>query len=203
MNPTDTSHPKIPNTNQPISSFVLNRWSVRSFSDQMISPAILDHLFEAASWAPSSMNEQPWVYLYGWRGDALFETIWNCLLPGNQPWTKKASVLMLSLAKKNHASLVKPNKYHLYDVGAANQTLLLEAASLGILGHQMGGFDIPKILDALNIPNTLEPSVCLALGYPDTADKLEEPFYTREISARTRKATEMFAFQGKLPETDF
>lgn len=184
-------------TQYPVHEFIRQRWSARSFADRPIEPEALMTLLEAASWASSSMNEQPWIYLYAHKGEPAFQQMFDCLLPGNR-WADGAQVLLLSLARKNFTSNGKLNRHALYDVGAANTTLVLQAASMDIFGHQMGGFDMQKTIETFQIPDDLEPMCFIALGYLDDAEKLEEPFRTRELTPRKRKALSEFAFAGKL-----
>jgi nitroreductase len=175
-------------TKSNIQPLLRKRWSARSFSDQKIEIELLEQLFEAASWAPSSMNEQPWRYIVTRRDqDENFEPLWNCLMSGNQPWTQRAPLLLVSVAEQLHKSNGAANKYAMYDVGAANQSLLLQAASMGILGHLMGGFHADQVHHLFQLPESMMAVVVIALGYPDMPDKLEEPFYTREITPRVRK----------------
>src|SRR3989344_5803379 len=138
---------KIPPTNYSMNKLLLKRWSALSFSEKQIEEKDLFCIFEAASWAASSMNEQPWAYQYAFKGTSAFDKIWNCLLEGNKSWSKNASVLIISLAKKNLSKNSLPNRYAMYDVGAANTNLLLQAVTLNIYGHQMGGLDFQKTRD--------------------------------------------------------
>jgi nitroreductase len=180
---------KIPQTENPVHSFITKRWSARSFAEKPISESELNTLIEAASWAASSMNEQPWHYLIAKKGSASFQKMVDCLMAGNQPWAKNASVLLLSLARKNFASNGKPNRHAMHDVGAANTTLLLQAANMDIYGHMMGGYHHDATIEAFEIDeNEFEISCFIALGYLDAPEALEEPFRTRELTARSRKA---------------
>ena len=101
---TNMRNPKTPEKKYPISELISKRWSVRSFADKTISEETLDHLFEATSWAASSMNEQPWKFLYAHKGTAGFDKMANCLMGGNKVWAENGAVLILALAKKNFAS---------------------------------------------------------------------------------------------------
>jgi nitroreductase len=196
----ENTHPKIPVTIHPVADFIIQRWSPRAFSAQPITPDTLATLLEAASWAPSSMNEQPWVYLYAHRGSAAFQAYFDCLMPGNQFWADRAAVLLVSLARKNFLANDGHNRHALHDVGAATTQLLLQAASQDIYGHIMGGFDMAKAHDSLGIPDKYEIVAFLALGYIEGPETLNEPFRTREITPRSRKAIADFAFEGKLPD---
>jgi len=183
-------------TQNPVHDLIRSRWSARSFSEKPIAQADLDTIFEAASWAFSAINAQPWEYVYAHHSDAeAFEKLWNCLMPGNQPWAKNAAVLAVSLAKKQFDN-GNPNTSALHDVGAANATLALQATALGIHIHPMGGFDKQAAIQLLNLDSDkIEPVVFIAFGYLDEAEKLAEPFQSRELTGRSRKAVKEFARQ--------
>lgn len=190
---TNVTSIKIPATEYPVARWITRRWSARSFSDTPVPEHVLNTLFEAASWAPSSMNEQPWHYLYAHRGSAGFERLFECLTGGNRKWAGKGAVMILSLAKRNLDRTGTPNRHFMYDVGAANATLLLQAADMDIYGHIMGGFDMDKTLKTFEIDaNTWEPACFIVLGYLGAPDALEEPFLTRERTPRVRKNIEEF-----------
>ncbi len=176
-------------TTHPVHDLIRSRWSARSFSEKAISQENMETLLEAATWAFSANNGQPWRYIYAHHGDKeAFQKLWSCLVPGNKPWTDKAAVLMVSLMRKQFDD-GKPNPTAQHDLGAANATLMLQATSMGIFGHPMAGFDRDKTIEALNLdPNEVEPVAFIALGYLDEAEKLEEPFKTRELTPRSRKA---------------
>lgn len=178
---------KVAQTQFDVHELLRSRWSARSFQDTPLPEEEILTLIEAASWAPSSMNEQPWRYkVVLKKQEKLFHDVLECLMPGNQSWAHTAPVLILSLAELKHVN-GHPNAYALYDVGAANQNLLVQAAGMGILGHQMGGFDATKTRALFQIPEHQTPVVIIALGYPDVPEKLHEPFHTREITPRSRK----------------
>lgn len=183
---------KTPTTNYPVNNLLLKRWSALSFSENTIKDKDLFCLFEAASWAASSMNEQPWEYLYAYKGTPAFEKMWNCLLEGNKTWSKNASVMIISLAKKNLSRNNQPNRHAMYDTGAANTNLMLQAASLDIYGHQMGGFDLEKTKTDFSINDTYEIACFICLGYLDSPDKLEEKHKIRETTQRKRKHIDEF-----------
>lgn len=184
-------------TQYPVHEFIRQRWSARSFADRPIEHDTLMTLLEAASWTPSSMNEQPWVFLYAHKGEPAFQQMFDCLLPGNR-WADGAQVLLLSLARTNFTSNGQANRHALHDTGAANMALLLQAAAMDIFGHQMGGFNMHKTIESFQIPDDLEPVCFISLGYLDDPEKLEEPFRSRELTPRKRKALSEFAFAGKL-----
>jgi nitroreductase len=177
-------------TQYPVLDIIKDRWSPRSFSEKEISAEDINTILEAGTWAFSAINEQPWRYIIARRGTDLFNSFFDLLFPGNQPWNKNAAALAISISKKTFADNDKTNSSALHDVGAANMLLTLQANSMGIYTHVMGGFDKEKAVRLLHLSEDLEPVVMIALGYPDNADKLEEPFKTREITPRTRKSLE-------------
>lgn len=195
--------PKQAKTKNNVHELIRKRWSARSFSEKEITQEELETILEAAGWAFSSMNYQPWRYVYAHKKDeANFQKFVDCLSGGNASWARDSSVLLMSLAKKNFDN-GSPNPSALHDVGAANATLILQATSMKIYGRLMGAFDRAKAIEFLNInTNEYEPVVFIALGYLDTPEKLNEPFKTREVTPRTRKAISEFAteFQGITEE---
>lgn len=178
-----------------IHPLIKKRWSARAFSADPISDEHLAALFEAASWAPSSMNQQPWKYFYAHRADNSFNSFFECLMPGNKLWADKASVLVLSLAEKNFSQNPNVNRHAWHDVGAANTLLLLQAAQMEIYGHQLGGFDKEKTIETFKLPEHLEPICFIALGYYGDMNDLQEPFKSRETSIRQRNSIADFAFK--------
>lgn len=187
---------KQPDTTHAIAPFIAKRWSARSFTDQAIAPETMEQLLEAASWSASSMNEQPWHYLYAFRGSQAFKRMTEVLMDGNKPWAKDAAVLMIALAKRHFDRNGKENRHYMHDVGAANTTLLLQAADVGILGHMMGGFHMDEALKAFAIDDSKWEIACfIALGYPGDPDALEEPYAEREKTPRSRKALTEFTQQ--------
>lgn len=189
LNSVRTHSVKQAQTLTPVHPLIRDRWSARSFSERNLTDEVLRTLVEAAMWSPSSMNEQPWRYTIARKGTEAFENMASCLSPGNQIWARNAPVLVLSTAETHHSN-GHLNAYAWYDTGAANQTLLLQAASMGILGHLMGGFNAQQAVETFQIPETRRPVVFIALGYPDEPEKLEEPFHTRELTPRSRKSIE-------------
>ncbi|MBC6697584.1 nitroreductase family protein [Hymenobacter puniceus] len=186
-------------TTYPVHELIRQRWSPRSFASQPVAPEALNQVFEAAAWAASAMNEQPWRYIYAHKSDTeSFQKLVDCLVPGNQPWAKNAPVLVLSLVK-THYDNGNANGAALHDLGMANGNLMLEATALGLHGHFMGGFDAAKAREAFQIPESLQPVAMLALGYLGEADQLEEPFLSREKAPRQRKPVSEIAFHGQLP----
>lgn len=188
------SHIKIANTKHDVLDLIKNRWSPRSFSDQVIPEKDLHTMLEAAGWAASANNEQPWQYFYASKNHDGFAEIADSLLSGNKPWAQHADVLLVAVARKTYEANQKENSSALHDLGMANAHLLLQASVLGIYGHMMGGFDKSKIEKTLGLTENQEAVIVIALGYLDEADKLEEPYKTREITPRVRKPLSDFVF---------
>lgn len=171
----------------PISDLIKNRKSTRAFSTQPIEPERISSLFEATRWAPSSTNEQPWVYIYATRDQLeLWDKLFTCLNEGNRIWAKDAPLLILSLARKNFSRFSGANAYAMYDLGGANSFLSLQAVELGLQVRQMAGFHHEKAIRQLNIPETYEVGVFIAVGYPGDPHTLPENLKLRELAPRER-----------------
>lgn len=169
------------------------RWSARSFDQKSISDETLRLLFQAAAWSSSSMNEQPWRFVYGNRGNTTHDAIASVLMPGNALWAISAPVLLAVFAKKEFQD-GSTNLHAWHDVGAACTSLLLQGVAIGIYGHQMGGFDRDKAKQVFAYSDEYDIVSIIALGYLGDPDALEEPFRTREATPRSRKDPSMFAF---------
>lgn len=167
---------------------ILERWSPRAFADRDVSPADLKIIFEAARWAPSSYNEQPWRFLVGDRNSETYKKIFETLVPFNQDWAKTAPVLILGVAKTRFSHNDSPNNYGVYDLGAATGFITLQAASIGLATHQMAGFDWAKAREAFEIPETYAIGSVMALGYQGEPTDLGGQFQAQEQSPRSRKA---------------
>ncbi len=189
---------KVAPASSAVAELIRRRWSPRAFdATRPVAADTLHTLFEAASWAPSSSNEQPWLFAYAHRADAEFGKFLACLVPANQVWAKDAAVLVLALARTTTAATGKPNAYAAHDTGAATTTLLLQATEMSLHGHVMAGFDKAKARVDFELPESVEPLTLIALGYLGDADALAEPLKGRELAPRTRKPVHEFAFQGK------
>jgi nitroreductase len=188
-------------TEIPIHELIRERWSPRAFSDKSVPPEVLRSLFEAARWAPSSNNEQPWVYLTATKEDVEnFAKIVGVLVEFNADWAKHAPVLALSVS---HLMMRdgKPNRVALHDVGSASAQLTFEANSRGLFVHQMAGFHVEKAREAFAIPSDWEPVAAMAIGYPGSPDALPQKLRERELAPRTRKPLEEFVMTGTWGHT--
>ncbi|WP_159470112.1 nitroreductase family protein [Dyadobacter sp. 3J3] len=188
------SHIKIANTEHNVLDLIKNRWSPRSFSDKVIPENDLHTILEAAGWAASANNEQPWQYYYASKGNDGFVQIAESLFGGNKPWAQNSDVLIVAVARKTFEANQTENGAAMHDLGMANAHLLLQASALNIYGHMMGGFDRTKISETLGLTENQLPVAIIALGYLDDAEKLEEPFKSRELAARVRKPLNEFVF---------
>ncbi|MEL6656706.1 MAG: nitroreductase family protein [Bacteroidota bacterium] len=192
MEVVNTPSIKAPTVAHDIHPLIQKRWSPRSFAEEQIPAEQLNELFEAARWSASANNEQPWQYVYAHRGTPAFEQLWNCLMPGNQPWTKQAAVLMVSIERQTFAKNGKPNPWSTHDVGMANAQIMLQAAHRSIYGHMMAGFDATKTAETLGLSAEQRPVCMIALGYLGEADQLEEPYKSRELAPRNRLSINEF-----------
>ncbi len=182
-------------TEQPIHSILSDRWSSRAYDpDQLVSQESFLSLMEAARWSPSRMGDQPWQFITFHKKDA---TSWtqalNCLSVGNQNWAMDASILILACARQSFSNNEKPNRWNQYDTGAACENICLQATSLGLVAHQMGGFDVEKSRQLFQIPGQYDLMSFIAIGYPLAVEKISAEALVKEKEARKRKhLREMF-----------
>mgnify|MGYP002152324698 CR=1 FL=1 len=197
--PTDKAQltaTKSADTRHDIHELIRKRWSPRAFSEDPIPQEELEALLEAASWAASSYNEQPWEYFYAHRSNKKgFQLLLSCLKPGNQEWAAQAAVLLVSVARTSFSKNDRPNRHYMHDAGAANTTMMLEAASRDIYGHMMAGFDYEKTEDEFELNMEQEPVCFIALGYLGDPEQLKEPLRSREQTSRNRKPLSEFTTQ--------
>jgi len=198
--PPETSHSadKLADTLPTVHELIRSRWSPRSFSSRQISDRDLETVLEAARWAASSFNEQPWRFIVARRSDTeAFNKLLGLLVPFNQAWAKNASVLIIMAAKKTFSHDGNENYYALHDAGAALANLFLQATALGFHGHGMAGFDRARAQRELNMPDDYEPAAAVALGYLGEPDGLElQRHRTAEIAKRQRKPLSELVFNG-------
>lgn len=184
-------------TQVPIHDLIGQRWSRRAFSETPVERDKLLALFEAARWAASSSNEQPWAFLVATRDHPKnHEELAGVLVESNRAWASKAPVLILTFAHTQFEKDGRPNRYALYDLGQAVANLSLQATHLGLTAHQMAGFDVEAARQRFAVPAGWEPASVIALGYPGNLDSLTESLQQRETAQRKRKALERFVFSG-------
>jgi nitroreductase len=189
-------HKRAP-TDFPVHDFIAERWSPRAFSDKPVAPDVLQSLFEAARWAPSSSNEQPWAYIVATKDDTEnFAKLVCVLVPSNVTWAQHAPVLALAVVELAFAKSGTPNRNAQHDVGAASAWLTVEATSRGLFVHQMAGYDHDKARQVFGIPAGWEPIAAIAIGYPGDPDSLPQPLRDREVAPRIRKPISAFVMSG-------
>jgi nitroreductase len=148
----------------PINPLILNRWSSRSMSGEELDNEEIMSLFEAARWAPSSYNNQPWRFIYAKRNTEHWNRFFNLLDDGNRTWAKNSALLVVVISRKNFEYNEKPARTHQFDAGSAWENLALEAFSRGIVAHGMQGFDYDKARTDLEIPTDFEVMAMIAIG---------------------------------------
>lgn len=187
----DTTHDILP--------MFTGRWSPRAFSAQPVAENQILTLLEAARWAPSASNLQPWRFLYGLRGEPEFDTLLSLLIPFNSQWAKDAAALIFVVSVRSFDGQ-RPVMTHSFDAGAAWMSLALQAHSLGLVAHAMAGIDYDKAPTVLNLNDNLKLEAAVAIGYQGDPASLPESLRTRETPS-TRLPLSSLAFKGRLPDT--
>jgi nitroreductase len=173
----------------PILPLLLSRVSYRAFSEERLSEEELMSLFEAARWAPSSYNNQPWRYVYVRRGDPKWDTFFNVLIEWNKKWCSKADTLVLVISRNNFEHNNKPSVTACFDTGASWMSLAIEAHSRNLIAHGMQGFDYTAIRNALQIPESFTVEAMIAIGKPGNGSELPTEIREKEVPS-TRKPLE-------------
>ena len=190
-------------TSVKIHDLIQTRWSPRAIdADKDVSHEDLIALMEAARWAPSCFNDQPWRYIVWVKSKD--ETSWqqalSCLVEKNQLWAKNAPVLMLPIAMENFNHNGKPNRWAMYDTGAASVSLCFQATALGLVVHQMGGFDAERARELFKLPAGCTPMAMIAIGYQAEIEVLDENFKAAELAERTRASLDQRFYFGQWGE---
>ncbi len=190
---------KVAETKPGVHNLFRERWSPRSFSPREVPADVLEAILDAGRWAASSNNEQPWRFIVATKEDPeAFQTLLSVLMPFNQLWAKSASVLILTVARANFSHNETQNAYALHDAGAALAYMMLQASAAGLGSHAMAGFDRDKAREVLGIPPEFQIGAVVAIGYPDSPDKLaNDVLKERELAPRTRKPLSELAFKGR------
>jgi len=184
----------------PILEVIQKRRSRRAYSDKPVEAEKIHSLFEAARWAPSSLNEQPWFYVYATHEQELWQKLFESLKEGNKIWARHAPLLIASFARKNFIRFDSPNPSARYDLGAANAFLSLQAAHVGLNVHQMAGFDADVLVKNLGVPDRYEPVIIMAVGYPGDVETLPQNLKDRELSPRERYVKQEFVMNKTFLE---
>jgi nitroreductase len=186
-------------TRTPIHDLLASRWSPRAFeANRPVSREQLASLLEAARWAPSCNGDEPWRYLI-WdrsRDPEGFRKAFDCLSENNRKWVKNVPVLMLSCAGSVFGHNGKPNRFGPHDTGMADLSIALQAVTLGLVAHQMGGYDAQKARQAFGIPDEYTPQAMIAVGYQASPDVLDDETKQKELRPRSRKPLEAHFFEG-------
>jgi len=181
-------------TDYPISELITRRWSARAFSTKPVEKSKLLSVLEAARWAPSSRNEQPWRYIVFTNDNPEMLRKAQSVLKEINDYAKRAPILMCAITRKTYSEDGKPNRLHFHDLGAANENMFLESFNQGLIMHEMGGFDVQKAREVFNIPESYEVGIMIAIGYQDTHDVLPSRFREKAFSPRIRKPLSEIVF---------
>jgi nitroreductase len=189
------------NSEYPIQDFVAERWSPYGFSDRTVPEADLRCLFEAARWAASSFNEQPWSYIVATKAqEAAFARLLSCLVEANRNWAKAVPVLALGVATLEFKRNGKPNRVAIHDLGLATGNLVAEATARGLSVHQMGGILPDRAKEIYDIPDGSEAVTAMAIGYAGNPDSFPEEIRKRDLAPRERKLQRDFVFGAAWQE---
>jgi len=180
----------------PIASQFLERWSPRAFADRPVTEEQVLTTLEAARWAPSASNLQPWRFVYAVRGTPEFDTLLALLVPFNQGWAKEAGALVF-IASVTSFDGARQNMTHSFDAGSAFMSLSLQAHAMGLVAHGMAGIDFDKAPAALNLPANLKLEAAVAIGYQGEAASLPDALRARETPSQRQALADM-AFKGRF-----
>jgi nitroreductase len=189
-------------TNHPIHGLLAERWSPYAFQDRLVSEGDLCSLFEAARWAASSYNEQPWSYIVSTKENPeLFQQLLSCLVDANQVWAKDAPVIALGIVSHKFTRNQEDNRAAIHDLGLATSNLVVEATAREIFVHQMIGILPDKARELFEIPEGYEAWTAMAIGYQGDPMTLPDALMERDLMPRQRKPLEQFVFSGKWGNT--
>lgn len=190
--------------NDSVIDLIKKRWSPFSFSSKPVEEYKLKAILEAARYAPSSVNEQPWMFILSTKETpGTFNDVISLLDESNQVWAKNAYALIISLARTKYTYKDRPNKYAFHDTGMAVSNLLLQATSMDIFVHQMGGYSAEKVRQYFNLSEGIEPVAIMALGYLGDGNELPEELLKRHNNRKPRKEISEYAFRNGLTEPAF
>jgi nitroreductase len=186
-------------TQVPIHEVLANRWSGRAYdAEKFVTHEQVISLLEAARWAPSCFGDQPWRFVVCNKStdSEAWQRAYDCLVPGNQGWAVNAPLLILVCADTQFSHNQKDNRWGGYDTGAAAENLCLQATSMGLMAHQMGGFDNQKAREIFAVPAQFQLMAMLSIGYPASVDTLSQELRERELAPRVRKPLGELFFSG-------
>ncbi|MCA9665155.1 MAG: nitroreductase family protein [Myxococcales bacterium] len=199
---TDIDTLKAARTSAPVHPLIAGRWSPRGFdSERALDDETIRSLLEAARWAASSRNEQPWRFIVGRRGAGQAHArVLETLDQSNAQWAQQAPLLLVSVAKRGWSRDGSPNRHALHDVGLAVAQLTLQATALGLGAHQMAGFSPRRARELFAVPEDFEPVAVIAIGYRAALEALDDDLRQRELAQRTRKPLSELAFADRWGE---
>ena len=181
----------------PINPLLTERWSPRAFDPTPLSAEDVAGVLEAARWAPSSMNEQPWSFIVATIDDAQqHAALVATLMPMNQVWAKSAPLLVITVAHERFTRNGDQNRHAWHDLGLATSMMMVEATARGLFSHAMGGIFPDQIRETYGVPEGFSPVAALAIGRAGDPDSLPEPYRAREATPRVRKDPSSFVFTG-------
>lgn len=180
----------------PIEALILERWSPRAMSGEPLTAAEISRLFEAARWAPSCANSQPWRFVYGLAGTPAFAALFNLLADGNKPWCARAGALVV-VVSKNTMDNGQQSPTHRYDTGAGWMALALQGRAMNLVVHGMAGFDYERARDVIALPSDHTVEAMIAIGHPGSLEDLPEKYRSRETPSQ-RKPMQEFIFEGNF-----
>ncbi len=185
-------------TDHPIHDLLAQRWSPYAFDGRSVTPDDARAIFEAARWAASSYNEQPWRFIVALRDDGEgFNQVLSCLVEANRQWAQHAGLLALTAIRTTFARNNKPNRVALHDLGLAAANLTLEATARGLHVHQMAGIEPDRAREVFSVPDGFEIATAIAVGYRTPAEQLQGELRDRETAPRTRRSLPEFVFGGQ------
>lgn len=185
-------------TEHGVDELFVNRWSPRAMSGEAIETETLVTLFEAARWAPSSNNNQPWRFLYARRETELWPLFFDLLAEGNRIWAIRAAVLVVVISKTTFDFNGKPARTHSFDAGAAWENLALQGSLMGLVVHGMQGFDYGRAKETLRVPDEYQVEAMIAIGKPGRKEDLPEHLQQREFPSGRKDLSEIIA-EGFFP----
>ena len=187
-----------------ILEIIQERWSPYSFSSTPVEEFKLKAMFEAAGYAPSCNNEQPWMFVYSTQKEGkIFDDYLGFLVDSNRVWAKDAYALVISMARTKFSYNNKPNRHAFHDTGMAVSNLLIQALAMDIYVHQMAGYSVDKVKDYFKLNDDIEPVAMMAVGYMGDGVSLSPELLKRDEKRRPRKSANEFTFKNSLSDPAF
>jgi len=183
---------------------IQERWSPYAFSSNSVEEFKIKAMFEAAGYAPSCNNEQPWMFVFATQDDReVFDKYLGFMVESNRDWAKNAYALIISFARTKFSYNGKPNRYAFHDTGMAVSNLLLQALAFDVYVHQMGGFSVEKVKEYFKIGDDIEPIAMMAAGYIGDGENISPEVLKRDETRRPRKSVNEFTFKNSLTSQAF